>query len=626
MIRILHIGKFFPPDLGGMEIFLRDLTAAQRNAGCEVYALVHGTPKADDPSWLRRVPVQAQVLYAPIALGFRAALKRAIRDWAPDVLHLHMPNVSVFWALTLAGARDLPWVVHWHSDVVPTAAHGALALAYRVYQPFERAVLDHADRVVATSPPYLHASRALEPWREKCTVVPLGLDVSRLARCEPDSDNGCDAADACASRLRVFSIGRLAHYKGFETLVEVVAGMRDVELVIAGEGESRAVLEGLIARLVAVAKTNNSSVRLLGAISDADKARWFGWCEVFALASCERSEAFGIVVLEAMHFGKPCVVSDLPGSGMPWLVSSANAGLCVPLADVTAWRVALERMRDLALRAECGAAGRRALAESFDVSHCAVALDTVYRAVTEDVPVLSCAERNVRSAKARTLLIVIPARDEAQTIGIVIASLRAAGFDQVVVIDDHSRDGTGDIARAEGAMVISPVLPLGAWGGMQAGIRFGLRHGFEAVITMDADGQHEVAEIPALLAGAGRADVVIGAHPQRGSAARKLAWGWFRRLSGFGLEDLTSGFRYYNRDAMKVAASSEATLLDYQDIGVLLLLRKAGLHIVEVPVSMNLRLAGRSRIFNSWWTVARYMAATTLLCLSRWRTRVQSAR
>ena len=633
--RILHVGKFYPPDPGGMEVFLRDLVVAQRAAGDEAYALVHGAPRADDPQWLRRIPVQGHLIYAPIALGFRRALKRAIRDWAPDVLHLHLPNLSALWVLSLLDARDLPWVVHWHSDVVPSRIRGALALGYLGYRPLEQAVLDHAERIVVTSPPYLEASPALASWREKCTVVPLGLDVSRLPPVGVAREAGGGAvvdtgavadeveaieAGQCATarpRLRLFSMGRLAYYKGFETLIEVVAGMRDVELTIAGDGELRAQLQALVSRHAARLAGNNGAIYLTGAVSEAEKARMFERCDVFCLASRERTEAFGIVLMEAMHFGKPCVVSDLAGSGMPWVVTVSQAGMCVPLEDVAAWRGALERMRDPVLRRTCGAAGREALAARFSMEKVVASLQRVYRGVCEDVaPVHPCGG----------LLVVIPAMNESATIGAVVSGVIAAGLPNVLVVDDQSTDDTAGCADAAGATVLRPVLRLGAWGAMQTGIRHALARGFDQVITMDADGQHEVAEIPALLSRGTEADVVIGAHPQRASAARRVAWGWFRRLSGFGLEDLTSGFRLYNHAAMKVAASAEATLLDYQDIGVLLLLRRAGLRIVEVPVAMNLRQVGQSRIFNSWWTVFRYMAATTLLCLSRWRVRARLLR
>jgi hypothetical protein len=160
---------------------------------------------------------------------------------------------------------------------------------------------------------------------------------------------------------------------------------------------------------------------------------------------------------------------------------------------------------------------------------------------------------------------------------------------------------------------------------MQLGVRYAHAQGFGAVITMDADGQHEVASIPALLQCATQANVVIGAYPERASRARHVAWSWFRAIAGFELRDLTSGVRSYNRRAVAILAGSEATLLDYQDIGVLLLLRRAGLRIAEVPVSMNARQAGKSRVFYSWFSVVRYMITTTLLCLTRWRVTGHSA-
>ena len=112
------------------------------------------------------------------------------------------------------------------------------------------------------------------------------------------------------------------------------------------------------------------------------------------------------------------------------------------------------------------------------------------------------------------------------------------------------------------------------------------------------------------------ADVVIGACPSRGSAARKLAWVLFRNLTGFSLEDLTSGFRLYNARACAVLSGQSATLIDYQDMGVLLLLRNAGIHFAEVEVEMSARVDGISRIFYSWWAVLRYMVETSVLCFA----------
>ena len=172
--------------------------------------------------------------------------------------------------------------------------------------------------------------------------------------------------------------------------------------------------------------------------------------------------------------------------------------------------------------------------------------------------------------------------------------------------------------RLHGAKVISAPLWQGAWGAIQTGIRYAVRNGFSGVVTMDADGQHEPAYLPQLVAAGKEADVVIAACPSRGSRMRHIAWSYFRFLTGFSFDDLTSGFRYYNARACRLLAKEEATLLDYQDIGVLLLLRRAELRIAEVAVAMNPRKSGASRVFSSWWTVGRYMAETSLLALARW--------
>ncbi|MBS4095627.1 MAG: glycosyltransferase family 2 protein [Sulfuricella sp.] len=217
-------------------------------------------------------------------------------------------------------------------------------------------------------------------------------------------------------------------------------------------------------------------------------------------------------------------------------------------------------------------------------------------------------------------LVVIPARNESATICEVVQEIREKLNVPVVVVDDTSIDNTIAQARKAGAVVLALALPLGAWGATQAGIRYAQKLGFNCVVTMDADGQHLSEYLPSLMdpLRTGTVDVVIGACPQRASKARLVAWAFFRRLAGFDLADLTSGFRAYNAAAIAVLASPEATLLDYQDVGVLILLRKCGLTITEVPVQMRPRQSGVSRIFSSWWTVGWYLVQTAILCFARW--------
>ncbi len=224
-----------------------------------------------------------------------------------------------------------------------------------------------------------------------------------------------------------------------------------------------------------------------------------------------------------------------------------------------------------------------------------------------------------RPSGAGSFLALIPAHNEAATVGTVVGQVRRLWRCPVVVIDDCSTDGTAQVARAAGAIVLPLTLQLGAWGAMQTGLRYALRHGFRIAVTLDADGQHDPAGIGDLLQplDAGQADVAIGAFPERASRARRLAWRYFRLLTGLKLADITSGFRAYNHAAIGVLAAPEASLLDYQDVGVLLILRRQGLRTVEVPVPMQTRAVGASRVFRSWWIVGAYMLQTSLLCLAR---------
>lgn len=216
-------------------------------------------------------------------------------------------------------------------------------------------------------------------------------------------------------------------------------------------------------------------------------------------------------------------------------------------------------------------------------------------------------------------IVLIPAYNEAATVGSIVACIRQAWNCPVVVIDDCSTDATTQVARAAGATVLPLTIQLGAWGATQTGLRYALRQGYRTAVTLDADGQHEPESIGALLEPlvSGQADVSVGAFPERASRARRFAWNYFRWLTGLQLEDITSGFRAYNHAAITVLASQEASLLDYQDVGVLLILRRKGLHAVEVPVSMQPRVIGASKIFRSWRVVGKYMLHTSLLCIAR---------
>lgn len=217
------------------------------------------------------------------------------------------------------------------------------------------------------------------------------------------------------------------------------------------------------------------------------------------------------------------------------------------------------------------------------------------------------------------MLIVIPAHNEEATIQDVVSDLKMHGYNDILIVDDASTDLTASLVKQLNVKVMSLPYNVGAWKATQAGVRYAKKYGYSHLVTFDADKQHLASQIQALIDCQNNlsANLVIGSCPSRGSISRRIAWSVFRTLSGVKVQDLTSGFRLYDRKAIEALSKKEASLLEYQDVGVLLLLKAFKLSTVEVDVSMEERMVGGSRIFYSWLAVSYYMAYTTTLCLSK---------
>ena len=216
---------------------------------------------------------------------------------------------------------------------------------------------------------------------------------------------------------------------------------------------------------------------------------------------------------------------------------------------------------------------------------------------------------------------VIPAWNEAESIQSIVWSIKEKFPIDVLVVDDGSSDDTAKLAKQAGAMVARLAINMGAWTAIQTGFRYALSHHYQIVVTMDADGQHFAESIPVLLDNltAWEVDVIIGANPGRATKNRQMSWAFFRYLTGFDIEDFTSGLKAYNQNAVELLLHRRAHLFDYQDLGTLLLMRRYGLKIAEVPVPMQNRKYGHSRIFSNWWQVLRYMLLSTVLCVSKYK-------
>jgi len=218
-------------------------------------------------------------------------------------------------------------------------------------------------------------------------------------------------------------------------------------------------------------------------------------------------------------------------------------------------------------------------------------------------------------------LIIIPTRNESETIGDIVKELNEIVLGDILIVDDASYDNTILEARKAGAKVLSLRIQLGAWGAVRAGFRYALYKHYDYVITMDADGQHVAESIPDLLREiqSSGADVVIGSAIQRGQPYKKIAWYVLRKLARLTIKDLTSGLRVYNRLSVKSLLLEKTALLTYQDIGVLIALENNGYKISEKPVHMANRKKGQSKIFHSWLAILKYFIFTFILCLTNLR-------
>ncbi|ABS26024.1 glycosyltransferase family 2 protein [Anaeromyxobacter sp. Fw109-5] len=200
------------------------------------------------------------------------------------------------------------------------------------------------------------------------------------------------------------------------------------------------------------------------------------------------------------------------------------------------------------------------------------------------------------------ILVVMPAFNEARQIRRVVEAVRGQVAGDVLVVDDGSRDETAGEARRGGAVVATHPVNLGYGAALQTGYRYALRHGYDAVLQLDADGQHDPASIPPLLRALERADVVVGSRFLDGDSyrpplLRRLGMWLFgsvaSALSGQRITDPTSGFQAISREALHFY-SHERYPVDYPDADVLAMVARSGLRLTEVPVRMLPSPPGKS--------------------------------
>lgn len=357
--KLLQVNKYYDPVVGGIETTVKQLAEGFAEKGNYVRVL------AASQRWQKENYVQNEVqvekvrtlgelLSVPIAPGF------PLRNWQlsskADLIHYHIPNPLAVCSNLLC-PDEQPTVVTYHSDIVRQRR------ALRLYRPLLEQFLDAVDRIIVTSPPLLANSDVLSHHRDKCRIVPLGISEQKLNPGGVGTDN---------EDFTVLFVGRLVYYKGIQNLVESFDGI-DGKLLIVGNGPLFGDLSSRIQE-----SDPSSRIEMLGEVDDETLQRCYETADVFVLPSVARSEAFGIVQLEAMANGIPIINTDLP-TGVPWVSQDGETGITVPPGDVEALREAIQQMKNHPeKRRQLGKAARERVKNQFTTESMIEGVDSVY--------------------------------------------------------------------------------------------------------------------------------------------------------------------------------------------------------------------------------------------------------
>lgn len=323
--RVLQLGKFYPI-CGGVEKVAYDLMSglSEQNVYCDMMcAATSGESRTISVNEHAKViccHTLAKVAATMISPAMIFALKKVQDQY--DIIHVHHPDPMACLALLLSGYKGKV-VLHWHSDIQKQR------ILLRLYSPLQKWLIRRADKIVGTSPVYLSESPFLRKVQHKTVCLPIGVDPM----C-PDAAGVRKIKDRYKGKKIIFSLGRLVTYKGYEFLIAATKYLKDNYMIlIGGTGALREKLQEEINSMHLRGK-----VKLLGHVSDEELPSYYGACDVFCLSSVQKTEAFGIVQIEAMSCGKPVVATKIPHSGVSWVNAHEESGINVVPGDAYAWQ------------------------------------------------------------------------------------------------------------------------------------------------------------------------------------------------------------------------------------------------------------------------------------------------
>jgi glycosyltransferase involved in cell wall biosynthesis len=361
-MRVLQLGKFYDPYVGGMETVLKEI--CESLADQVDFQVVVANTRWRTEHENRKIPVTR---VASMGKLFSCSMAPSFPLWArkfdPDLIHVHIPNPLAELSALMAN-RDIPVVAQFHSDVVRQRN------LLKLYGPFLDAFYRRANCIVVPTPRHIEISPFVSKYRDKCRVVPFGVPLSRFELDETGREKVDELRDGLPT---VLCVGRLVSYKGVEFLIRALEGIR-ARLWIAGTGP----LEESLKRL-AQERGLADRIEFLGQVSDEDLVAYYHACDVFVLPSVTSAEMFGVVQLEAMACRKPVISTNL-STGVSWVNQHGKTGYVVPRRNAEELRKGIQLLLDNPrLREEMGEAGRWRVERHFTSTKMAEAMLEVYR-------------------------------------------------------------------------------------------------------------------------------------------------------------------------------------------------------------------------------------------------------
>lgn len=360
-IRVLQVNKLYYPVTGGIERVVQQLAEGLcedtdtkvlvcRRKGRTIVEQIAGIE-------VTRASSMGMLSSLPLSVSFLWKFRRMAKD--RDIIHIHMPFPLGDLACFLSGykGRVILW---WHSDIVRQKK------LMKLYRPLMEWLLRRADCIVVATQGHIDGSKYLKPYQEKCRIIPFGVDLKIEKEADRWYEEGrlLERSEEKPDAVKFLFVGRLVYYKGCRTMIEAFVqaakGNSRIQLDIVGTGPLEPELKKQTEELGLTDR-----IQFHAEVSDDELIGYFKECDVFVLPSLQRSEAFGLVQIEAMAFGRPVINTKLP-SGVPYVSLHGETGVTVEPGNAAELAEAMQYLAEHPVeRCRIGERARARMEEQF---------------------------------------------------------------------------------------------------------------------------------------------------------------------------------------------------------------------------------------------------------------------